>query len=173
MTHRILPPQKILHGLLTYDPSSGELRWKIRNTGSNLKTWNTRHAGRIAGDATGKFCNISIGGKTYQKERIIWKWMTGVDIDSEILHRDLDNSNFVWDNLVAVGWHEISWAKGLRSNNTSGVKGVCYDINRNQYMSRVTMYGWTYTKRFDTLHDAEVWVKRKRQELHGEFANHG
>lgn len=59
----------------------------------------------------------------------------------------------------------------IRSN--TGVKGVSYSSTRGLYKAKISSDCKEYYSCFSTLKEAEHWVRKKRTELHGEFANHG
>ena len=59
------------------------------------------------------------------------------------------------------------------SNNTSGVKGLCYQKNEKVWRGDIQCDGKHF---FKTSKDQQViidWLHTKREELHGVFANHG
>lgn len=58
----------------------------------------------------------------------------------------------------------------MRSDNASGVPGVCWDTGRGKWEARVKKDGRTTAKRFEVLTEAALWVSEKRLELFGEFA---
>jgi len=62
----------------------------------------------------------------------------------------------------------------ISSRNTSGVKGVTYDPKRDRYRAGIRVDGVPMDLgRFKTLEEAAAVVRAKREELHGEFCNHG
>ena len=62
----------------------------------------------------------------------------------------------------------------IYKNNTSGVKGVSWHIRNKKWCARIQcdevplILGY-----FDDIKEAEKVVRAKREELHGEFCNHG
>lgn len=65
----------------------------------------------------------------------------------------------------------------LAKNNKSGVKGISLANNNGHFYWRAGLCkdGVRYTKLF-LLNDkqgAEDWLKKLREKIHGEFANHG
>ena len=62
---------------------------------------------------------------------------------------------------------------GAPSNNTTGVKGVYFDKNAGKYKAQIGFEDKRYhLGLFDTLPEATVVVRKKREELVGEFACH-
>ena len=105
MNKKTLPTQEQLHQLFDYSPSTGEVR--------TIKT------GRVIGsNATPRdYFYAQIDGSGYLLQRIIWKWMTGLepDVIDHINHDKLDNR---WINL-----RDVSWSENLlnRTKPTTGV----------------------------------------------------
>lgn len=61
---------------------------------------------------------------------------------------------------------------GIISTNTSGIKGVYYQIS--SWMYQVSHKGKKYRKGgFSTKEEAHEALKILREELHGDFTNHG
>jgi predicted lipoprotein len=61
-----------------------------------------------------------------------------------------------------------------RSDNTSGVKGVCFHKQTRKWRARVALNGVRHSLgAFDTLEQATGAIRFARVEMHGEFANHG
>lgn len=58
--------------------------------------------------------------------------------------------------------------------NTSGIKGVTFRVDRGTWDARLRANGKRYSMTgFKTKEDAGRAIWLLRQELHGEFANHG
>ena len=175
-----LPDQATLHRQLDYTPSTGALLWRPRLVAvSANKTWNSRFAGYPAGGVydyggrDGARNIIGIDNVKYRTQRIVWKWMMGVDPDTEVVALDNNIANLAWTNLSLAQRHETSWKSGIHSNNTSGVKGVFWQASRAKWVGHVAVFGVSHRQRFDRIEDAEAWVRDRRIELHNKFANHG
>lgn len=70
----------------------------------------------------------------------------------------------------------------LRSDNALGIKGVCYRGGaKPRYIAQIYKMGINYNRSFsigkygraEALRLATEWSRSKREEIHGEFANHG
>jgi len=57
--------------------------------------------------------------------------------------------------------------------SNTGVKGVSYNRRDKSYIATVWCDHIRHSKVFSSLSEAEYWVRSKREELHGEFTNHG
>lgn len=61
-----------------------------------------------------------------------------------------------------------------RTNNTSGVKGVCWDKRKGNWIAKIGfMHKTIYVGNFSNIEDAKEAIMKKREEIHGEYANHG
>lgn len=59
---------------------------------------------------------------------------------------------------------------GATSRSQSGVRGVSWEAVRGKWQASVQSEGKNHSRRFTDLHEAEEWVKVKREELFGEYA---
>ena len=94
--------------------------------------------------------------------------------DGEI--RDHKNGNGLDNrisNLRPATHSQNMCNQGICSNNTSGIKGVRFREDHQRWAGEVRYECKRYSREFQTEDDAEKWVREKREELHGEFTNHG
>ena len=104
--------------LFDYDDDTGLLRWKVRIA-------QRIHIGDVAGSTTGRgYRDVEIEGKTYRLHRVIWFWKTGNWPEHQIDHEDTNKTNNRWKNLRPATNSKNQANVSLKSNNTSGVKGV-------------------------------------------------
>src|SRR4029077_7724268 len=127
---RTLPSFAYLRQCFNYNRRSGLIHWKERprehfSTDGDWKKWNTRYAGTIAGNITvhGYRC-IAIGHRIYRSPRIIWKLVTGEEPPEQIDHKDTNSLNDAWANLRIATQPEQSQNTSIRTDNTSGYRGV-------------------------------------------------
>lgn len=73
--------------------------------------------------------------------------------------------------------NEAQWSTGKRKDNTSGIKGVYYNKQKNTWTASVSKEKKFYRKNFphtpEGLLQAAAWVRMTREKLHGKFANDG
>ena len=168
-----LPSLERLRELLSYDPETGVLIWKIlpatnrRNIGFNNKC-----GGKVAGTVGLKgYLIIGIGKSYYLAHRIIWKMMTGEDPADLIDHEDTDRLNNRWKNLRETANGPNIQNSKLRSDNRSGVKGVFWDAPHKAWRAVLTTNGVsTRLGRFKSLEEATSVITQARLKAHGEFA---
>lgn len=63
-------------------------------------------------------------------------------------HKDRDTFNNRKSNLRDVSFSENSQNRSLRSDNTSGITGVCWLNNKNCWMAKLTLQGKTMCEKF-------------------------
>ena len=95
--------------------------------------------------------------------------------DGEI--RDHRNGNGLDDrtcNLRPATHQENMCNQGIYKNNTSGVKGVWRHKVNQKWIAQISYKDKKYSLgSFANKDEAERVVRAKREELHGEFCNHG
>ena len=161
--------------LLSYDPISGIFNWLVKRH---------RHGGMILpGDAAGSlhvgkgrgYIIIGVDGKMYRAHRLAWWFMTGSPVpeDRELDHEDRIRHHNWWSNLRLATRPQNTMNSGIRSDNTSGVKGVYWIKARQCWMAKIVVNGKPvhlgYT---DTVEQAAEL--RKAADIHygGEFTVH-
>ncbi len=116
---------------------------------------------------------VNIGYKKYLVHRIIFLWHHGY-FPKELDHIDGNRSNHNIENLRPSTSSENNYNMGMRSDNTSGVKGVSWNKARRKWHAYVAINRRrVFSVYYDTLTQAEQAVKVARIKHHGAFANHG
>lgn len=106
-----------------YDRVTGDLRWRI-TLGQRAQ------AGKIAGSNNNAYRRVHVDGVSYYVHCVIWliehwEWPTG-----ELDHSDTVGTNNKIDNIRPATLSQNRANVGLRSDNTSGIKGVSKCGNR-------------------------------------------
>jgi hypothetical protein len=168
-----LPDAGYLHECFSYDPASGDFRWKERPrhhflTNNAFSAWNARWSGKIAGRTRRQ---ISLDSRDFLCSRIIWKMMTGTDPPALVDHQNnkapLDNK---WENLRSATRPQNNTNR--RVTNSLGIKGVSQKKNRFRAMVR-SAGKRNHLGYFDTAEEAHAAYCKAARELHGEFWNPG
>lgn len=154
----------MLELFLKYDPETGLFT-------SNVSSSPQRGVGDVAGGRhQNGYTMIQVCGIIVRAHRLAWLWMTG-EWPSEVDHINGNRSDNRWSNLRIVTRPQNIWNSGLRSDNTSGCKGVQYDASRGKWMATITHNKKTVRLgRFHNLLDAVEVRKRAETKYHGEFA---
>lgn len=121
--------------LLDYDPVTGVFTWKVRCGRAKAGT----RAGSL--HKSDGYRIIGIDGATYYEHRLAWLWMTGNWPFGEIDHQHLDKINNAFSELRPATHAQNAMNTPLRSNNTSGFKGVDFRHNRKKWRARIKVKG--------------------------------
>jgi len=151
--------------LLICDPETGVLIWRPSKY---------RRVSRRAG------CRQRIGyrvvridGVLYYEHRIIWV------VERGEWPEQIDHINGVKDDNRLVNLRPATHFTNRHNNslmrtNTSGIKGVRYVSKERKWTAEVWLHNKkAFTSRFNTKKEAIRAIRAAREELHGEFANHG
>ena len=150
---------------VTYNQDTGIFSWKGR---ASLSV----PIGGVVGSKTKSgYVEARIGGRRYLLHRLAWFVVHGEWPNGEIDHINGIRDDNRIDNLRVATFCNNQQNKGVRVDNTSGVKGVCWDKWSKSWKARVSSNGvLVYEGRFKNIDDANAAVERARIEHHGKFA---
>jgi hypothetical protein len=159
--------QEVLKELLHYDLVTGEFIWLVSLTGSVP-------AYTIAGTINSHgYSVIRLNSKNYKAHNLAFLYIEGY-LPESVDHIDGNPSNNSWNNLRKATLNQNQHNRKISVNNTSGVKGVWWDKARRKWHVELMTYGIkTHLGRYSTLEEATKVITLARNEMHGEFANHG
>jgi hypothetical protein len=156
--------QARLRELLHYDPDTGVWTWRVPKGRAK--------AGQLAGFISKKgYRRIKIDRSVYFSHNLAVFYMTGQWAPEEVDHKDCDRANDRWINLRPCTQQQNSLNRSIRSDNTSGFKGVSWNKRGQSWQARVG-----FKKREISLghhrtpEAAAEAVRIARLRLHGEFA---
>lgn len=153
----------LLKAALDYDPSTGIFRWKTDRRAPI-------RAGDIAGTYNAKGYRQITLGRTYGAHRLAWLYMTGAWPVEQIDHKNGIRDDNRWCNLREATNAENCAARGIKTNNRLGLKGVY----RAGSKFAVCLYKGSerfYLGRFDTQEAASTAYAKAANDIHGDFAN--
>jgi hypothetical protein len=109
----------ILQRLLSYDPETGVLTWKVSSA-------RRVSAGDIAGgfDKSTGYMRVKVKGVLYRSHRIAWALHHGAIPDFDIDHKNRKRTDNRIDNLRPCCDKLNMENRGTPVNNTTGFKGV-------------------------------------------------
>lgn len=172
-----LPPADYLKARLSYNASTGEVRWRPRPlTGdpwldSYVRRWNARYSERVAGYMAGDYRQVVIDYRKYQEHRVIWKMVTGEEPPIELDHKDRRKTHNVISNMRPATHAENGRNHGIRKNNTSGVKGVYYIPSSGRWRAMIMVdRKCIHLGMFDTCEEAAMHRKQASERYYGSFA---
>lgn len=150
--------------ILNYSPETGIFTWKVKKGGRAMP-------GDIAGcfDRHG-YLQIRINNKLYFCHRLAWLYMYG-----DIPNLDIDHINKIRtdnriENLRLATRSENNFNAKIRSDNTTGFKGVSYLKNYGKYAAEASINKVRYRLGyFDTPEEAGAVYINFCKEKHGEY----
>ena len=161
--------QDELKALLNYDSETGVFTWKIR------LSYNVP-AGAEAGciEKTYGYHLIGIGKASYRAHRLAWLYMTGEMPSVHIDHINGNKADNRFANLRKASYAENGRNAKLSITNKSGVKGVSWHKSNQLWVANLRVNKkHKYIGGFKTIEEAANAIKQAREELHGQYANHG
>ncbi len=175
----------VLHELLEYRPDTGDLVWRPRAlkwfaTERDWKRWNTRYAGKLAGNINKShgYRMIDIFRVKHRAHRVIFammtgEWLLGKREDELIDHIDQDKLNNRWNNLRAATNQENLKNQTRYANNTSGITGVFWNKRHGKWYAHIRVDGrGIHLGNFTTL-EAAIAARRAAERQYGYHENHG
>ena len=158
-----LPPEYVAE-LIRYDATSGHFFWR--------KPRPFCSAGKRAGTTTRYgYEAIALEGRKYLAHRLAWLLTYGAMPDGEIDHINGDRRDNRILNLRLATPSQNQANKLMRSDNTSGVKGVTWDKSRRKWMASIHLNGCRIgLGRFEDIHAAADAYSAAAKEMFGEYA---
>lgn len=153
-----------LRELLQYNPETG------------IFTRRSKRGRYKAGAPTGcvspiGYLQIRVDQKLYYAHRLAWLYAHGRWPVHMIDHIDGDKLNNRLTNLREATAQQNAQNVGKRSHNTSGLKGVYWDKERQKWGAAVGIDGrFKSLGRYSTREEAHAAYVRFVKELHGDFA---
>lgn len=129
---------------LSYDKDTGNLVWK-----------DGRNKWKVQGTKDGGYIRVTLQSRDYYQHRLAWAIYYGYWPTKIIDHRDRNKSNNRIDNLREVSEQKNINNVGLRSTNTSGVKGVSWSKALGKYRQDICVnYKLINLGFFNTIEEA-------------------
>jgi hypothetical protein len=160
---------EIAKALFDYSPKDGLLTWKFES-GNIKKGFEVGTLDSTPKSKT-KYRKVSVFNISYKVHRIIWLMQTGDWPEGDVDHIDGDGLNNKWDNLRDVTHSQNLMNAAVRSDSTSGYKGVSYDKARDRWYAYINIDGKRkMLGRHKTMQEAVTARQNAESELFGEFA---
>jgi hypothetical protein len=143
--------QERLKSLLTYDPDTGEFRWRAATA---IRT----KVGSVAGAISNRgYVRIQIDKRIYPAHRLAWLYTYGEWPKGVVDHINQNKSDNRLDNLRDASLSINARNCKLRKNNSSGYKGVSYWARRRKWAAQIRVEGKNkLLGMFDTAADASA-----------------
>ena len=166
------PTQEELLKIVEY--RDGKLFWRDGRKGRGL--YRLGRAGSTKPNSAGTLrINITINGvaRSYLQHRIIYIYHYG-KCPQYLDHINRDRLDNRIENLRPATRSQNNYNAGLRRDNTSGIKGICWHSRSRKWYASVMVAGKSVCLGcFSILEEAAAAVVAARAELHGEYACHG
>jgi hypothetical protein len=176
MSNKDRPSIEFVRQALRYE--DGKLFWKHRpiehfKNDRYYRAWNARLAGTEAGSVSHDRVFIAVGGQRISRHILIWAILKG-EWPGQVDHRNRDGSDDRIEGLRPATQSQNLANATIRSDNTSGYKGVSWDKARNKWMACIHINGrFKNLGRFDDPAEAHAAYMRTAREHFGEFATDG
>lgn len=159
------PTYAQVNELLSYDPISGLLVWKVNRRGTAI-------AGSIAGHyeiriKKPSYVRVTIFDKRYQAHHIAVLLMTG-EWPEIVDHDDRNGLNNAWENLVVTDHQGNNRNRGF-SKNATGHTGIYKKSGNGHFYVNI---GGIYRGTKNTLEEA-ITLRNEVYKTEGYHANHG
>lgn len=180
----MIPTPEQLHQFLIADFASGTLVWRERKPSDfggsrpahTCKCWNSRCAGKRAGEISGgasgyRICRIL--GQNIRTHRVMWAMKNMRWPEGHIDHINHDRSDNRIENLREVSCAENHKNRSMSPNNNSGINGVFYNNGKKKWTARIKVLGKSiHLGHFDNIEDAER-ARSGADKEYGFHKNHG
>jgi hypothetical protein len=163
------PTQKQIKALLDYNPLTGSFIWKQRPFEAFKKgiyqerdwiNWNKRYAGTPAGCLNSDgYVAIRINGVLCWGHRVAYIYMYGSAPKNDIDHINRNTIDNRIVNLRDVYRSQNMQNSALQQNNSSGVRGVSFNRQRDKWESYITLD--TRRRRLGLFKDFDDAVKAR------------
>lgn len=178
MAKRPMPDLAIARKLLDYDPETGILTWRVRDSEmfkSDLvaASWNERFAGKQAGGLTsGGYICVRILRAQLMAHRLAWFITHGTEPES-LDHINGDTADNRLCNLRAVTHSENTRNAARRCDNTSGACGVKWHWQARLWTARITVDGKRMSLGYFRNKEDAIAARKAAERKYGFHENHG
>lgn len=157
--------------VISYDADTGLFFW-LRKTCSKHNNFKTGDP--ISTKDNKGYLKVKIDGARYRLHTLAWLYVHGRHPEEFIDHINGCKSDNRILNLREVTGSQNQCNTTLKANNTSGFKGVSWKKDAGKWRARCAKNGKTFELGyFTTTEEARQAIEKFREEIHGEYHNHG
>lgn len=159
------PPASLIKKHLSYNATTGVLRWKIRqgHRSKDRAGWRDKHG----------YWNICFLGYAYKQTHAIWAYKTGRWPRRQVDHKDLNRGNNRWRNLRKATNAQNKHNTTKHRDSRSPYKGVCWDIRHKYWVARICLRGkTTWLGAFKTPEAGYRAYKKAARKMFKQFARY-
>lgn len=155
-----LPTIERLHELFACNPETGAVTRKI-----NRGPWKAgQRVGRVS---TKGYIQVYVDGTCIQLHRVIWAMCKGKWPEGQIDHINNIKDDNRLANLRVASNGENQINSGIQKNNSTGYRGVTWNVGRKKYQARLGQKSLGYYEDPEDAHKARLEAERAK---YGEFA---
>ena len=160
--------QNRLKEVLHYDPVTGYWTriggYRLDLAGTNAGSVDLKHNGM-------SYLRICVDGRRYYAHQLAVLYMSGIWPEPLPDHKDGNGLNNAWSN-IRIATHSQNGANSkIKSNNSSGFKGVSRTKNGKRWRTYITLNGKQKNLGvFDTAEEASINYELAALNIFGEFA---
>ena len=165
--------------VLSYDPETGEFRWKERprhhfKTAKGWRIFNTRYANQRPGVVEKGYIRFNFDGCSYRAHRMAWFLVNEQEPLGEIDHINGDRTDNRISNLRVVSSWQNSRNKKRPKHNTSGRIGVSWREDLGRWSACIGVGGGKSKSLgfYDTIEEASA-ARVGAEVVLGYHKNHG
>lgn len=185
MADRELPTVEQLRQLISYDPATGELTWRVRPPSMFLegsrgreavcKAWNKKYAGKPALRAIGShgYMGSRIMGVSVLAHRVAYALHSGGWPMGEVDHVNGDRLDNRACNLRLVDSSGNKKNSCLRKDNVSGITGVNWQARDKKWAATITSGGKRLSLGYYSEIDDAIAARRSAERRLGFSDRHG
>lgn len=125
-----------LREVLSYDPETGEFRWRVSNSPR-------AQAGALAGSAASTgYRDIRVDKQLYRSHRLAWLYVHNTWPANEIDHINGDKADNRLTNLreATSSQNKVNQVR-LRADNSSGLRGVSWSAANQKWLAKIRHQG--------------------------------
>jgi hypothetical protein len=158
--------QDLVKALFAYCPDTGLFTRKI-TTGAKAKI------GSVAGSIQDSgYVLLEINSNTYRAHRVAWLYMYGKFPVELLDHINRDKADNSIHNLREASKVQNSYNTSIRSDNSTGYKGVSIDKRSNRYRAYININGKQKSLGYySTAEEAALAYNTAAEKYFGEFRN--
>jgi hypothetical protein len=164
----MLTQQKV-KDIINYDPLTGIFTWKVSS--QRMKEGKELTSIKRTTPNAKPYYRTRIYGEHIVLHRLAFIFMLDRYPEKCVDHINGNTLDNRWNNLRECSISENNVNSKLYNTNTSGHKGI--SVVSSGYLAHTQFKKVRYQKYFNNKEEAITWIKNKREEIHGEFFNHG